>query len=88
MTGDEQESISRSDLGEVPTAIGRVAIHAARVEHIAGVPAVTLIGTERAASVIMGGGWSTTKQALEVLSEERAGLQAIDMELIWWVTSL
>jgi hypothetical protein len=72
VTADDKQPISDPDFGQVPMAIGRVAIQAARVEHVAGVLAVTLIGTERAAPVVMGGGWSSIKQALEVLLDERA----------------
>jgi hypothetical protein len=72
VTDDHQDSIPKPDFGQVPASIGRVAIHAARVEHVAGILAVTLIGTERAAPVVMGSGWSSTKQALLVLLDERA----------------
>jgi hypothetical protein len=72
VTDDDQTPIPRPDFGRVPTAIGRVTIHAARLEHVAGVLAVTLIGTERAAPVVMGSGWTSIKQSLVVLLDERA----------------
>jgi hypothetical protein len=59
VANDYEHPTSVPDFGQVPAAIGRVAIHAARVEHLAAVLAVTLIGTERAAPVIMGGGWAS-----------------------------
>lgn len=69
MTGARLDSDATYD--EVARAVGRVAMRAARVEHMASVLAVVLIGTPRAAPVVLGQGWASTKRALEELISEQ-----------------
>jgi hypothetical protein len=51
-------------------AVGLVAIRASRVEHVAAVLAVILIGTPRTAPMLLGSGWSHIRQALNQLLDE------------------